>query len=736
MADSFRKAREQARLKRPTTENGEEEKERVFFPSSSSSSSSSSFASKRVTEGGENDEALIRATTKRSFEVASDFPTEESGLRPPSKRVFSEEAEERTLSRWEVAKLHASLKQIQEQSERYRLDAETQRSFVSSQEASYAKKISLLESQLKAHTSSIAKQTSPKADYTAIHEIRAELLETKKVLNASQQEIEDLRMNERTLRHQNESIKEANAALESSQRASQQKLEELVHRLSNDKGDRHSDSKGALEEATRRIKDLEYQLASKTPEKVSDRQTHEISLLLREREREIRQLTAENQRMKAKVKTCETVEDELAELRSKEGRNEKMRDELAHAQSVLVTLKEREEDWISTLHHFFPSSQDENEEEGVDEEESSGSIGNNHIKKLLKERGNPRDILRLIESLQNTCQLQKAEQGQLATLNKQLEIRLAHQQEKAAVFETKLRETEEALEQAQTTIEKGRVELSRAVKDKEMYKKFLDSYEAEDNTVKHDEARGMRIEELEKSLVAAQARANERDTAAHVLELKNRQLEQHLQEVETEAAKMGEALGRGEFNRQTTKVLHMAMNPAKKATEAKAQAQIENLTKQREDLQAENESLKAQLLQGNVVIHEQRGAADIAEKEKEIVKLKKTVSDLEIAKERFYQVFKEKVKEFRESCYMLTGFKIDMKQFNSRNGFVLRSMYAEKEEDTLEFYDTGTKLEVMETQYCKTLDRHILQHLEKCNSIPAFLSEVTLDLFSKQTRVL
>jgi len=65
-----------------------------------------------------------------------------------------------------------------------------------------------------------------------------------------------------------------------------------------------------------------------------------------------------------------------------------------------------------------------------------------------------------------------------------------------AALEAKVKQGEEALEQAQVNVERGRVELSRAIKDKEMYKGFLDSYEAEEKTLKHDDVRGQRIEVL------------------------------------------------------------------------------------------------------------------------------------------------------------------------------------------------------------------------------------------------
>ena len=71
-----------------------------------------------------------------------------------------------------------------------------------------------------------------------------------------------------------------------------------------------------------------------------------------------------------------------------------------------------------------------------------------------------------------------------------------------------------------------------------------------------------------------------------------------------------------------------------------------------------------------------------------------------------------------------------------------RSMFAEREDDALLFAWSPPKspgargtLELLETPYAARLDRKIFAYLTTCNSVPAFLSSVTLDLFEKQTFV-
>ncbi len=78
----------------------------------------------------------------------------------------------------------------------------------------------------------------------------------------------------------------------------------------------------------------------------------------------------------------------------------------------------------------------------------------------------------------------------------------------------------------------------------------------------------------------------------------------------------------------------------------------------------------------------------------------------------------------------------------------LRSMYAEDPDDCLIFqvltyYNSilslmnlqwkGESLELLETPFAAKIDRKIFTFLTTCHSVPAFLSNITLDLFEKQT---
>ena len=46
---------------------------------------------------------------------------------------------------------------------------------------------------------------------------------------------------------------------------------------------------------------------------------------------------------------------------------------------------------------------------------------------------------------------------------------------------------------------------------------------------------------------------------------------------------------------------------------------------------------------------------------------------------------------------------------------------------------SGKGMELLETDFCKKLDKDVFAYLPKCDSIPAFLSTIPTYLFDRQT---
>jgi mitotic spindle assembly checkpoint protein MAD1 len=68
------------------------------------------------------------------------------------------------------------------------------------------------------------------------------------------------------------------------------------------------------------------------------------------------------------------------------------------------------------------------------------------------------------------------------------------------------------------------------------------------------------------------------------------------------------------------------------------------------------------------------------------VDLQAQVSSAERKNKRLKEVFAQKIQEFREACYSLTGYRIDVVQDQQ---YKLKSMYAERSSDCLLFQVSG-----------------------------------------------
>jgi mitotic spindle assembly checkpoint protein MAD1 len=114
-----------------------------------------------------------------------------------------------------------------------------------------------------------------------------------------------------------------------------------------------------------------------------------------------------------------------------------------------------------------------------------------------------------------------------------------------------------------------------------------------------------------------------------------------------------------------------------------------------------------------------------------------TIADSNKLNQRLKEMFKDRITSFREAVYLLTGYKVDLYAADTTTGgharLRLRSMYADNPEDSLLFQWRGDKLELMETPFASKLDSKLFTYLSTCNSVPCFLSNVTLDLFDNQT---
>ncbi|XP_069503725.1 mitotic spindle assembly checkpoint protein MAD1 isoform X2 [Ambystoma mexicanum] len=281
----------------------------------------------------------------------------------------------------------------------------------------------------------------------------------------------------------------------------------------------------------------------------------------------------------------------------------------------------------------------------------------------------------------------------------------------------RLREAEEMLQKVHTQNKEMEAQVSQALDEKGTMKLRADSLEAELNILKSQAGTSS-----QSSLIAKEE--------LHSLRLKVEELEAERGRLEEVNANLEMTLekmnAQGNYDTSQYKVLHLSMNPASSAQQRRLM--------EYKLLQEECEKLRqlVKALEGGHPLPEKLEGLGSMASSQELTDLKKQVESAELKNQRLREVFQMKIHEFRTACYMLTGYQIDI---TMENQYRLTSMYAEHMEDNLLFKSstTGGKMQLLETAFSLTVREFIDLHLHHQNSIPAFLSAVTLDLFSRQT---
>ncbi|RLN65589.1 hypothetical protein BBJ28_00008277 [Nothophytophthora sp. Chile5] len=222
-----------------------------------------------------------------------------------------------------------------------------------------------------------------------------------------------------------------------------------------------------------------------------------------------------------------------------------------------------------------------------------------------------------------------------------------------------------------------------------------------------------RIERLEKALADAKH--------------ENGSLSKHLEKVEMELAIFEKRLGRGEFNVETTKIVHLAVNPTHEMLQNRAK--LSDIEK----LRQENELLRSKLekLTGGADTEAQSSATG---DQFTTTTSYDTVEGLKKLNQRLKEVRQDQIRQYREAVFLLTGFKVDLKKSNGMELLTLRSVYADHDDDELLVrMEANGSLELLETEYCSQINQRVFAYLTTCRSFPAFLSTLTLHLFEKQT---
>lgn len=213
------------------------------------------------------------------------------------------------------------------------------------------------------------------------------------------------------------------------------------------------------------------------------------------------------------------------------------------------------------------------------------------------------------------------------------------------------------------------------------------------------------------------------------------------------AAKAETLAGKGSYNPDTTRVLHLESNPLSDAMREKYRAEIDSLKRRLEEAEtaaaATSSPSDQQGGDGTTTTtspdpsNKIRGSLDSA--------TSRDSSNVDAQKlhARLKEQFRNQIALFRQGVYLITGFKIDMSQSQGGGSesecqiFTVRSIYGANEGDHLMFKwspKKKSKLDMLNTDMAHLLMKGPCgMYVKDHGSWPGFMASVTLQLFDQQT---
>ncbi|XP_036096245.1 mitotic spindle assembly checkpoint protein MAD1 isoform X1 [Molossus molossus] len=501
-------------------------------------------------------------------------------------------------------------------------------------------------------------------------------------------------------------------------------------------------SQEARADQEQRIKDLEQKLFLQEQDSVIVKNMKSELVRLPKMERELKQLKEENAYLREMQETNGLLREEMEGLQRKLSRQEKM-------QEHLVDLELEKERLLMKLESWERLDQTTGLSIRTPEDLSRFIVELQQRELALKDRNgsitsSARELDKVRQQLQEEVRQVSA---QLLEERKKRETHeaLARRLQKRVLLLTKERDGMRAIlgsYDSELTPAEYSPQLTRRMREAEdmVQKVHAHSSEMEAQLSQALEELGgqkQRADMLEMELKVLRSQAGPAEQSALLSKEEVSELRLKIEELEGERSRLEEDKRKleaqlehltlqGDYDQSKTKVLHMSVNPASEAQRSLRQDQAR--------LQEECERLR------KLVCALERGGPVPADLEasclpsaKEVAELKKQVESAELKNQRLKEVFQTKVQEFRKVCYTLTGYQVDITR---ESQYRLTSMYAEHKDDCLVFKATGpsgTTMQLLETEFSRTVPELIEQHLLRQDSIPAFLGALTLELFSRQT---
>nr|XP_030140847.3 mitotic spindle assembly checkpoint protein MAD1 isoform X3 [Taeniopygia guttata] len=473
-------------------------------------------------------------------------------------------------------------------------------------------------------------------------------------------------------------------------------------------------SQSLLTEYEQKIKDLEQKLSQQEHDAVIVKNMKAELARFPKMERELRQLREENAYFREMKENNGLLKEEVEGLQRKLERYEKV-------QAQLVTVELENEKLLGKLQSWEKLDQSTGLNISARMLEKARQQLQEEIlcvqSQLLDEKKKREHQEALVRRLQKRVVLLTKERDGMRAILESYDSELTPA-EHSPQLSRRMREAEDMVQKLHTHNTELEVQLSQVLEEVGNHKQRAEMLEVEMKVLKSQQCTAEQSTVITKEEVdTLRLKIEELEAERSKLAEENRSLEMQLEKLTLQ----------GDYDPSRTKVLHFSMNPLSLAKQQRKEEQ--------QQLQEECERLRelVRVLKGGGSVSGNLEGVGGFQSPQEVAELKKQVESAELKNQRLKEVFQTKIQEFRKVCYTLTGYQIDI---TTENQYRLSSIYAEHQGDCLLFKassSSGGKMQLLETEFSRTIRELIELHLLRQDSIPAFLSALTLDLFSRQT---
>ncbi|KAJ8001417.1 hypothetical protein DPEC_G00169290 [Dallia pectoralis] len=520
-----------------------------------------------------------------------------------------------------------------------------------------------------------------------------------------------------------------------------------------------------------KIKDLERKLTLQEQDVVIVKNMKSEVAKIPDMEKELRQLREENGYLRETRENVILLKEETEGLRRKVVRMEKIKEEMVTVELEKEKLSQKLQAWENMGQSTGLNIQSKLSQKLQAWENMGQSTGLN-----IQE---PEDLSREVIKIQQREIAVKQQNYTLTSSCRSVERSKADLQGELLAQRSKALEEQKKRETQESLVRRLQKRVLLLTKERDGMRSILESYDSELSTNDYTPQLNQRLKEAEDVLSKTQIHNSEmevqltksqEEVGALQLQVQTVELELEglkkqnasvaegnplvtneevkalrlkIEELETERQRLEEQNNvlelrlerhdlEGDYNPVKTKVLHLGLNP----TSVAKMQRLEEVKALRVEVLCLREHLRS-LQTGGGAGHVGDSALNLPPSQ-EILDLRKQIESAELKNQRLKEVFQKKIQEFRTVCYVLTGYQMDI---TTQNQYRLTSLYAEHMDDSLLFkasggaVGSGGSMQLMETDFSRTLKEMVDLHLHHQKSIPAFLSAVTLDLFSRQTTV-